>query len=79
MVNAAVLQAISANTILASPLKVKDLVLGAKERGYGAVALTDVNVTFGLADFYLTAKKLASSPYWASRGGIWAAVTRLLT
>lgn len=68
MVKAAVLQAISANTILASPLKVKDLVLGAKERGYGAVALTDVNVTFGLADFYLTAKKEGIKPLLGIQG-----------
>ena len=50
-VNIATLQTISANTILASPMKAADLVKGAKERGYSAVALTDINVTFGLADF----------------------------
>ena len=67
-VNIAALQTISANTILASPMKVADLVKGAKERGYSAVALTDVNVTFGLADFYQEALKAGIKPLLGLQG-----------
>ena len=66
--NIAALQTISANTILASPMKTADLVQGAKERGYSAVALTDINVTFGLADFYQEAVKAGIKPLLGLQG-----------
>ena len=66
--NIAALQTISANTILASPMKTADLVQGAKERGYSAVALTDINVTFGLADFYQEAVKSGIKPLLGLQG-----------
>lgn len=49
--NIAALQTISGQYHSGQPMKTADLVQGAKERGYSAVALTDINVTFGLADF----------------------------
>lgn len=66
--NIAALQTISTNTILASPMKTADLVKGAKERGYSAVALTDINVTFGLADFYQEAVKAGIKPLLGLQG-----------
>ena len=48
----ATLQNLSSFTLLDSPTKVPDLIETAKKRGYQAVGLADVNVTYGLVNFY---------------------------
>ena len=53
----AAIQNISSFTLLESPTRIKQLIATAEKRGYGAVALADVNVTYGLVDFYELAKK----------------------
>ena len=53
----ATLQNLSSFTLLDSPTKVSDLIETAKKRGYQAVGLADVNVTYGLVNFYELAKK----------------------
>ena len=40
------LQNLSSFTLLESPTKVKDLAENAKKKGYSALALTDVNITY---------------------------------
>lgn len=57
MMQVAAIQNISAYTLLESPTKVAALVKNAQEKGYSAVGLCDVNVTYGLVDFYEEAKK----------------------
>lgn len=54
----AALQNLSSFTLLGSPTRIGDLLTAAKERGYQAVALTDINVTYGLVDFYEQAQKV---------------------
>ena len=51
------LQNLSSFTLLESPTKVKDLAENAKKKGYSALALTDVNITYGLVNFYKAAKE----------------------
>ena len=51
------LQNLSSFTLLESPTKVKDLAKNAKKKGYSALALTDVNITYGLVNFYKAAKE----------------------
>ena len=46
------LQVISCFSLLQSPLKITDLVKNASKLGYKALALTDVNVMYGILDFY---------------------------
>ncbi len=58
----AAIQNISSYTLLQSPIRLEQLVTTAKERGYQAVALTDVNVTYGLVDFYKKAKSAGIKP-----------------
>lgn len=58
----AALQNLSAFTLLSSPTKIKALLINAKEKGYEAVALTDVNVTYGLVNFYEVAKEVGIKP-----------------
>lgn len=50
------LQNISSYTLLQSPTKLADLVDAANDLGYSSLALTDINVTYGLVDFYKLAK-----------------------
>ncbi|WP_225047304.1 DNA polymerase III subunit alpha [Lacticaseibacillus kribbianus] len=54
------LQVLSSFTLLNGPLTVADIVSTARERGFSAIALTDVNVMYGSVDFYrqATAAKL---------------------
>lgn len=54
----AALQNLSAFSLLESPTRVKDLLTTAKKRNYGAVALTDINVTYGLVNFFELAKEV---------------------
>lgn len=54
----AALQNLSSFTLLDSPIKIKDLLTTAKELGYEAVGLTDINVTYGLVNFLKWPKKL---------------------
>lgn len=54
----AALQNISSFTLLESPTRITDLLEIAKKRKYEAIALTDVNVTYGLVNFYEQAKKI---------------------
>lgn len=56
------LQNISSFSLLQSPLTVTQLAQGAKKRGYKAIALTDINVTYGLVEFYKAAKKAGIKP-----------------
>ena len=58
----AALQNLSSFTLLDSPTKVADLVKTAKEKGYSAVGLADINVTYGLVNFYEIAKKEGIKP-----------------
>lgn len=58
----AALETMSANTILSSPVKPRDLAQVAKKRGYEAVALTDVDFSFGLPEFYQAAKEAGIKP-----------------
>lgn len=46
------LQVISGFSLLKSTTSIEQLVLSAKKKGYSALALTDVNVLYGLVDFY---------------------------
>lgn len=56
------LQNLSSFTLLESPTKVKDLAENAKKKGYSALALTDVNITYGLVNFYKAAKETEIKP-----------------
>ncbi|KFL97475.1 DNA polymerase III subunit alpha [Lactobacillus gasseri] len=56
------LQNLSSFTLLESPTKVKDLAENAKKKGYSALALTDVNITCGLVNFYKAAKETGIKP-----------------
>lgn len=58
----AALQNLSSFTLLTSPTKVSSLIKAAKEKGYPAVGLADVNVTYGLVNFYELAKKAGIKP-----------------
>lgn len=58
----AALQNLSSFTLLDSPTKIIDLLKTAKEKGYQAVGLTDVNITYGLVNFYELAKKTGIKP-----------------
>lgn len=58
----ATLQNLSAFTLLGSPTKVPDLIAAAQKRGYQAVGLADVNVTYGLVNFYELAQKAGIKP-----------------
>lgn len=59
---AAAIQNISAYSLLESPTKVKDLVQVAQKKGYDAVGLCDINVTYGLVDFYQEAMRAGIKP-----------------
>lgn len=56
------LQNISSFSLLQSPITVNSLVQKAKDRGYSAIALTDINVTYGLVEFYKAARKVGVKP-----------------
>ena len=56
------LQNLSSFTLLQSPTKVKNLAENAKKKGYSAIALTDINITYGLVDFYKAAKDTGIKP-----------------
>ncbi len=58
----AALQNLSSFTLLESPTRVKDLLQNAQKKGYEAVALTDINVTYGLVNFYELAQKIGIKP-----------------
>ena len=58
----AALQNLSSFTLLDSPVKIKDLLTTAKKLGYGAVGLTDINVTYGLVNFFEVAQKVGIKP-----------------
>lgn len=58
----AALQNMSSFTLLNSPTKIADLINFSKEQGYQAVGLADVNVTYGLVNFYELAKKAGIKP-----------------
>lgn len=50
------LQVLSSKTLLHSTIRIPDLVKNALKNGYKSLALTDVNVTYNLVDFYKAAK-----------------------
>ncbi|MDO4912198.1 MAG: DNA polymerase III subunit alpha [Lactobacillus sp.] len=56
------LQNLSAYTLLKSPTKITDLVTYAKESGYDAVALTDINLVSGLVSFFQASKQAGIKP-----------------
>ncbi|MGO2952274.1 MAG: DNA polymerase III subunit alpha [Lactobacillus sp.] len=58
----AAIQNMSTFTLLESPLRIASLIDGALTAGYGAVGLADVNVTYGLVNFYETAKEAGIKP-----------------
>lgn len=58
----AALQNLSAFTLLESPIKIKNLLNTAKNLGYDAVGLTDINVTYGLVNFYEVAQEVGIKP-----------------
>lgn len=58
----AALQNLSSYSLLESPIRVRDLLVDAKNKGYEAVALTDINVTYGLVDFYEIAQEVGIKP-----------------
>ncbi|WEV40635.1 DNA polymerase III subunit alpha [Lactobacillus sp. ESL0681] len=58
----AALQNISAYTLLESPVKIRDLLVMAQKYGYEAIALTDINVTYGLVNFYEVAQEVGIKP-----------------
>ena len=58
----AALQNTSSFTLLESPIKIKDLLVAAKSEGYEAVSLTDINVTYGLVNFFEVAQDVGIKP-----------------
>ncbi|QNQ82371.1 DNA polymerase III subunit alpha [Lactobacillus sp. PV037] len=56
------LQNISSYSLLESPMTVQSLLQGAKQKGYSSIALTDLNVTYGLVNFYKLAKQEGIKP-----------------
>ncbi|MBD5431017.1 MAG: DNA polymerase III subunit alpha [Lactobacillus sp.] len=54
----AALQNMSTFSLLESPTRIKGLLSSAKQKGYEAVALTDINVTYGLVGFYELAQEV---------------------
>lgn len=46
------LQVISSYSLLQSPIRISELISEAKDRGYKALALTDLNVMYGAVEFY---------------------------
>lgn len=46
------LQVISSYSLLQSPIRIPELISEAKDRGYQALALTDLNVMYGAVEFY---------------------------
>lgn len=58
----AALQNLSSFTLLDSPTKIPDLIENSKQKGYQAVGLADINVTYGLVNFYELAKKAGIKP-----------------
>lgn len=56
------LQVLSTYSLLQSTTTIDQLVQTAKERGYEALALTDLNVLYGVVDFYNAAKKAGIHP-----------------
>ncbi|MGY3777622.1 DNA polymerase III subunit alpha [Isobaculum melis] len=56
------LQVISAYSLLQSTTSIEKLVAKAKEDGYQAIALTDINVLYGIIDFYKACKKADIKP-----------------
>ncbi|MGV0167518.1 DNA polymerase III subunit alpha [Furfurilactobacillus sp. WILCCON 0119] len=56
------LSVMSNYSLLQSPTRIKDLVQAAKDRGYGALALTDTNVLYGVVDFFNAAKAVGIKP-----------------
>ncbi|MDT6951638.1 DNA polymerase III subunit alpha [Companilactobacillus alimentarius] len=56
------LQVVSSYSLLHSPAKITEIVDQAKQRGYQAIALTDLNNLYGSIDFYKYAKKIGIKP-----------------
>lgn len=56
------LSVISSYSLLQSPTRVTELVQTAKQRGYQAVALTDINVLYGVVDFFNAARQAGIKP-----------------
>lgn len=56
------LQIMSSYSLLHSPAKLTELVDQSKQRGYSAIALTDLNNLYGSIDFYKYAQKIGIKP-----------------
>ncbi|MDN2452297.1 DNA polymerase III subunit alpha [Lactobacillus sp. UCMA15818] len=58
----AALQVISSYSLLQSSIRIKDIVINAKSKGYTALALTDINVMYGAISFYDTCQAEGIKP-----------------
>ncbi|MFT8668384.1 MAG: DNA polymerase III subunit alpha [Liquorilactobacillus hordei] len=58
----AALQVISSYSLLQSSIRIKDVVINAKSKGYTALALTDINVMYGALSFYDTCRTEGIKP-----------------
>lgn len=56
------IQVKSAYSLLQSPLTLDQIITAAKERGFTAIGLSDVNVVYGIVDFYSQALKSGIKP-----------------
>lgn len=56
------IQVKSAYSLLQSPLTLDQIIGAAKERGFSAIGLSDVNVVYGIVDFYSQALKAGIKP-----------------
>ena len=56
------LQILSAYSLLKNPNTITQIIRTAKDRHYGAIALTDINVMYGAVEFYQKAKDMGIKP-----------------
>lgn len=63
----AILDCISSYSLLESPIRIKDLVQTAKERGYQTIALTDINNMYGTVEFDQACRKEGMKPIFGMR------------
>ena len=64
------IQNISSFSLLQSPITLDQLLEQGKKRGYKAIGLTDINVTYGLVDFFKKAKKMGIKPLLGMQASI---------
>lgn len=64
------IQNISSFSLLQSPITLDQLLEQGKQRGYEAIGLTDINVTYGLVDFFKKAKQIGIKPLLGMQASI---------